>query len=630
METQKNESVEEKKEVVKEEVNLQIHWFLFSFLMIYYFSYLLPGAIFLLYVLVLLVPYVMETPQFLTLFTNIDSLLILISFPFVAILCYLLRLFLIGLITRILWGITEKKSPTKDGIIPRNIHSKTANYYHIRSFMIKYPKYIFTKGLFPWLANWMFNFVKTNKIGKGTTIEEQICADKYIDVGKNCYIGVGSVLTSHLVEGTFGNIVYFQIKLGDNVTFGASNNYACGCKFADNAFLMPWASGGKFYTVSGDNFYEGLPLRKIFKKKIEEYLRIPLNIQEEEKKYRNDPANLRNLQQALKEYNNSRGQTINIGVESKKQEDKPQEKKQTEPSPEQKTEKSDDSSDFALDFTTSSAISKISIKFLILYIPILWFGGLLGSLYWYEFTRNKPFILDDPLNWIGTFIMLPISLLFMYLIFVVGCVFFTKLFLILINLVHKPKEGVFKAEPGNPDFDFWCLRTEIRKIPLFLTRNAPIPYIDSWALRWLGVNMDFSSHLNDAWCDSEFLELGRKVTVGQGAVLLSSMVVGKYLFIKKVIIDDYVVVGGQDTIAPGTYFGKDTVTGALSTTNYGQVLEPGWIYFGIPVIKLKPNKYSEEKRDSIRIIDVDGEKKYNVKQEVNVDEDKKHLVNGGK
>ncbi|MGV9200534.1 MAG: hypothetical protein ACOC4M_17130, partial [Promethearchaeia archaeon] len=110
-------------------------------------------------------------------------------------------------------------------------------------------------------------------------------------------------------------------------------------------------------------------------------------------------------------------------------------------------------------------------------------------------------------------------------------------------------------------------------------------------------------------------------------VVMSSMVVGKYLFIKEVLLDDYVIVGGQDTISPGTIMGKDSVIGALSTTNYGQVLKDGWIYFGIPAIKLKENKYAEDERDSIRIVEVDEDKKYKVKHEVNIEEEKEHLIN---
>jgi carbonic anhydrase/acetyltransferase-like protein (isoleucine patch superfamily) len=103
---------------------------------------------------------------------------------------------------------------------------------------------------------------------------------------------------------------------------------------------------------------------------------------------------------------------------------------------------------------------------------------------------------------------------------------------------------------------------------------------------------------------------------------MSSMIIGRYLIIKKVIFDDYVVVGGQATIAPGTIIGKDTVIGALSTTNFLQYLEESWIYFGIPAIQLKPNKFAESRKDIIKKVDVDEVRKYKVKHEINIENDK--------
>ncbi|KKM66380.1 hypothetical protein LCGC14_1481720 [marine sediment metagenome] len=59
---------------------------------------------------------------------------------------------------------------------------------------------------------------------------------------------------------------------------------------------------------------------------------------------------------------------------------------------------------------------------------------------------------------------------------------------------------------------------------------------------------------------------------------------------------------------------------------YNQVLEPGWIYLGIPVIKLKPNKYAESSRKILIKRNVDDQQKFEVEHEVNVDEDKKDLI----
>ncbi len=282
-------------------------------------------------------------------------------------------------------------------------------------------------------------------------------------------------------------------------------------------------------------------------------------------------------------------------------------------------DKEEDDSDFVIDFTTSSAINKVGLKFLLVYIPIFWFSGLVIATLWYGYVIS-------PVPWVIKLLFLPLLLLGFSFLFIISCLFFSKLLLIFINLIHVPKEGIFRAERGQMDFEFWRLRTEIKKIALWLLRNWPLPWIDVIAFRWFGIRMDFSSHLNDAWCDAEFITFGKHVTVGQGAVIMSSMVVGNYLIIKKIIFDDYALVGGQSTIAPGTHFGEDTVLGAVSVTTLNQDLENGWIYSGIPARKLKPNQYAETRRDIIHKVDVDEEKKIEAEHEVNIDEDKKHLI----
>ncbi|MFX1337081.1 MAG: hypothetical protein ACFFDK_00575 [Promethearchaeota archaeon] len=259
----------------KKEVKFQFHLYLLFFIVIYFGSFLIPGLVYMLYYLLIFQPLVLENPDFISLFTELNSLLALLLFPFVMIVSYVLHLIFIGVFTRLFWSFTERMCPTKDGIILRSVPSDTLNYYHLRSFMIKYGKYAFTKGMFPWLANWFYNFVGSNKIGKGTTIEEEIVADKYIDVGDNCYIGVNSAICSHVVEGIFGRIPYFEIKIGNNVTCSVFNIVGPGGDIRDNSYFLPLASVAKHQTTQGDgNYYFGLPARKIFHKKILNYLKI--------------------------------------------------------------------------------------------------------------------------------------------------------------------------------------------------------------------------------------------------------------------------------------------------------------------------------------------------------------------
>ncbi len=260
--------------IIKEEISLNLRLWLPLFYVIYYCSFLIPSIIFMLFIMFFYLPNFLEVSNFISLFTNLPSLIASISIPIVIIICYLIHLFIVAIITRWFWRYSEKKSPSKSGIIPRNIPSKTLNYYHFRSFIIKYPKNAFSRGPFPWLLNWMYNFIGTNKIGKGSVIEEQLAGDRFVEVGKNSYIGTNPGISSHSVEGVFGNISFAKIKIGNNVTAAGFNCFAPGIDIGDNSWWLPMTGATKYNILKGNSFYYGTPLRKIFKKKVIEYLKI--------------------------------------------------------------------------------------------------------------------------------------------------------------------------------------------------------------------------------------------------------------------------------------------------------------------------------------------------------------------
>jgi len=271
-------------------------------------------------------------------------------------------------------------------------------------------------------------------------------------------------------------------------------------------------------------------------------------------------------------------------------------------------------SEFEVDFVTTSTINKIDLRFLILYIPIIWISFFIVVAFWYNYLIFIQRIVIKIL-------LIPVAILINFFIIAFGVALFGKLFLIILNLMHEPKQGVFKIEKGNKDYEFWRFRIQLKKLVLWVMNNNPLPWIDTWGFKWFGVQVDLSSHMFDSWVDTEFIEIGRKVTVGQGAVVMSSMVLGKYLIIKKIRFDDYTVIGGVSNIAPGTEVGKETIIGAFSTTYYNQKLDHGWVYFGNPVSKLKQNKYAEERNGFIHKKDVDENRKYKEIKEINIDEE---------
>jgi len=296
----------------REIVQFQYQKYIAFFFCIYIGSYLAPVIALMFYLFLILKPLFLEVESFIVILTSLDSLIIFLTIPLVVVVFYLSHLFFLGVFTRILWKYTEKKSPSKDGIIPRDIRSKTADYYHYRSFMIKYGKNAFMKGIFPWLANWFFNYVGANVINKGTTFEESVGNDRNIEVGKNCYIGVNSALASHVVEGVFGNIVYFKVKARDNVTLGGFNVVAPGCELKDNTYLLPMAAATKFNTTKGNSYYYGMPFRRIFKKKLMEYIKVS-----EDDLNRADNLRIRQVNAKL---NSSNNEKINNEEEDKNKE----------------------------------------------------------------------------------------------------------------------------------------------------------------------------------------------------------------------------------------------------------------------------------------------------------------------
>lgn len=260
--------------LIKEEINLQYHWYMLSFFIIYFGSLIIPIILLMSYIMLFYLPQFLNINDFYLLFTRIESLLAAIFLPIVIIAAYLIHILFVGLITKWHWNITEKRVPSKSGIIPRNIASKTQNFYHIRSFMMKYPKAAVLRGPFPWLLRWLYNFVGCSSIGKNSVIEEQVGGERFVEMGKNCYIGVGGGISSHAVEGIFGNISYFKVNIGDNVTASTFNCIGPGAEVGNNTAILPMSGITKHNKLKGDNYYFGAPARRIFTKRLKSYLQI--------------------------------------------------------------------------------------------------------------------------------------------------------------------------------------------------------------------------------------------------------------------------------------------------------------------------------------------------------------------
>ncbi len=213
----------------------------------------------------------------------------------------------------------------------------------------------------------------------------------------------------------------------------------------------------------------------------------------------------------------------------------------------------------------------------------------------------------DILAWWGSYILLSLLL--------------GKLCLIILKLIHKPKEGLFKIDRNDKDYFCFCLRVTVKKFIFLIWNNFCFPWVNNFAFKMCDINADFKSTMFDGWSDVEFIEYGNNIMIGQGAQIFSSTIVRieniDYLLIKKVIIGDHVVLGANSIVSPGTIIGKGSTLGVWTVTYINQIIEPDWIYIGNPAQKYQPTQIAIEdskKQPMRRLIDTGERIKFDINQ----------------
>jgi len=224
--------------------------------------------------------------------------------------------------------------------------------------------------------------------------------------------------------------------------------------------------------------------------------------------------------------------------------------------------------------TTTNSLP--ATRYIFIYILLIWLS-LIPDLFLILFLIS---IMD--FNWI-LFITFPIIILVIYLLYMLSALFFSWVALRIVNFFHFPKEGYFPKTMKNKDYRAWIKRAVIKKYPIWICHNFPVPWADVLALKVFGNQVKFSTPIYDAWVDAEFLEIGRGTVVGQGAVIMTSMITTEFLIIKRVKIGKNSLIGGHSVIAPGTIVQDNVILGALSSTQYPKNLKAVGFIWGVPL-----------------------------------------------
>ncbi|KKM28262.1 hypothetical protein LCGC14_1566530 [marine sediment metagenome] len=238
-------------------------------------------------------------------------------------------------------------------------------------------------------------------------------------------------------------------------------------------------------------------------------------------------------------------------------------------------------------FTPTVLVKK---RYLIFYFFLIW-ASIIPILlefwiYWQFLWNPRP---------VHFYTFLPLLFVLMYITITFSAILFAKILLLIVNAIHKPKEGTFLRIPADKDYRYWSIRNTIKRWPIWLAHRFPFPGIlDNICFKMFGVKTKMSNSLFEGWVDTELLSFGKNVVVGQGAIVQSAVIIGNLLIMRKTVIGDDVRIGSHAIVMPGTQIGHNSILAANSVTTVGQVLENDWIYVGIPAKQFKKNYFFED------------------------------------
>jgi len=226
---------------------------------------------------------------------------------------------------------------------------------------------------------------------------------------------------------------------------------------------------------------------------------------------------------------------------------------------------------------------RIRNKFLILYIVIIISSLIPTSLFEFWYIT---FFWSETYFWIF-FIVLPFNIFLAIHLIQLSAILISVLFLKIIILIHNPKEGNFKRSIEDRDYYFWTIRNIVKKWPLYVTASNPFPWLKNrFTLRFYGVKIGKKTICDNSWISSEFVSIGKNVIIGMNSTILSFAIEQDNFILKKIVVDDNVLIGAKCVLLPGTIIKRNAKLSAHSYTNHNHVLKEDSIYRGHPA-KLK-------------------------------------------
>ncbi|MHA1775498.1 MAG: hypothetical protein DRO88_10310 [Promethearchaeia archaeon] len=258
----------------------------------------------------------------------------------------------------------------------------------------------------------------------------------------------------------------------------------------------------------------------------------------------------------------------------------------------------------------SSAVPKVRIQYE-RYVPIIlfiwgysWFFPSIGLYYYVKFSvyPNLPSLLQFSLviidlRLIAIWIFTPIIIILFFFIRLMILILFSRWVIRFCNWRSPQTELVAAAGVNRAEvraLNYYHLRGLILRILKWEVSKSIYPWLVPWAFAFVGANkIGKNSVLEDQFYTQEFLEMGENAYIGQGAIVSSHLVEGKYgaITLKKVKIGDHAVVGAFNAIPPGTELDPYTEFLPMSGVVKFRRVKGFGKYFGLPVGKISLKRY---------------------------------------
>ncbi|MHA1271365.1 MAG: hypothetical protein ACTSPY_16345 [Candidatus Helarchaeota archaeon] len=190
---------------------------------------------------------------------NYNLQLGLVFLPLVILGLIFLYIVCVVYLTKLILVISHWRcEPTEGDYMERNFHSQLVYHYHLRGFVKKFPLWLILRSPFHFLVPWMFTTFGLYKIGKNVLIYDSWIGLEFIYLEDNTIIGIGSILSSHVVDG-MNRLTIRGIHFAKNAQIGHEMIIAPGVELGEFTIVrsrtgVPKLESLKPYTVYTSGF----------------------------------------------------------------------------------------------------------------------------------------------------------------------------------------------------------------------------------------------------------------------------------------------------------------------------------------------------------------------------------------